>query len=337
VRIVGRNDGDPGGARYAWPAARFIARFQGTDAVLRLSHEDGFGGGPSYYDVIVDGTVTGKITVTGGATDYPIATGLATGVHVVEVFKRTEAAYGVDRYLGFTFPNGGTLLAPPATSGRKMEFIGDSMIQGYGIEGAGPDCGMTMPDVHNARLSMQQRTATALNADFTSTTYSGKGLSKNEDPGDNQTFPLLYPRALPENNGSTWTFSNYVPDVIVSVVGGTDFSRPPYPTAVTFATTYETWLTQLRTANPTSTIIAAVGGQLYDGDPADVNTRTIAKAGITTAVANRNAAGDAKVFMFEFTQPAFNQLTACDYHGSPAVHQQWADDIVPFLKTKLGW
>lgn len=236
VRLVGRNDG-AASPSFAWPGARFIARFSGTDAKVKIAHADGFGGGPSYYDVIVDGTVTKKITVTGGATDYDLATGLAAGTHTVEVFKRTEAAYGTDQFLGFTFP-GGALLAPPPAPTRRLEFIGDSMIQGYGVEGAGPNCGADAPPVSdNVRLSMQARTAVALSADFSSITYSGKGLGKNEDPGDNQTFSLLYPRALPENGASAWTFPGaQEPDVIVAVVGGTDFSRNPYPTVNSFAT-----------------------------------------------------------------------------------------------------
>lgn len=337
VRLVGRNDG-AANPSFAWPGARYIARFSGTAAKVTLAHADGFGGGPSYYDVIVNGTVTKKITVTGGAAEYDLVSGLAPGNHTVELFKRTEAAYGTDQFMGFTFP-GGALLAPPAAPGRRLEFIGDSMIQGYGVEGAGPNCGADAPPVSdNVRLSMQARTAVALSADFTSITYSGKGLGKNEDPGDNQTFSLLYPRALPENGGSTWSFPvAQEPDVIVAVVGGTDFSRAPYPTVNSFATLYETFLTLLRSKNPNAHILGVVGGQLYDGDPVGVNTRTIIKGGITNAVAARNGAGDAKVYMFEFAEAPGGALTACDYHANPTLHQAWADNIVPFIKAKTGW
>ncbi len=144
---------------------------------MKLRQTNGFSGGPSYFNVTVDGVQqAAKLVVTGGSTDYPVAVNLAAGAHVVELEKRTESIFGVVRYEGFTFPNGGVLLGPPARLTRRIEFLSDSTVDGFGVEGnldpaaanyyCGPDTPANNygapPQFSNARKSMAAVTAAAV-------------------------------------------------------------------------------------------------------------------------------------------------------------------------------
>ncbi len=133
IRFVGRFDTtDAAGPVVGWPGARIIARFDGTQASVTLKDTTG-GKGNSYWDVIVDDVVQQvPLALTPGQASYPLTSGLAPGIHTVEIYKRTEGQVSRTQFLGFDF-GGGTLLAPPAPPGRAIEFIVDSGAIGYGI------------------------------------------------------------------------------------------------------------------------------------------------------------------------------------------------------------
>jgi hypothetical protein len=108
VQLIGRFEKDGTGDRAAFPSSRIVARFDavagGTNAVVKLSQTNGFSGGPSYFNVIVDGAVQPTpLAVTGTSGDYSVATGLPFGTHTIELEKRTEPTLGVVRFEGATF------------------------------------------------------------------------------------------------------------------------------------------------------------------------------------------------------------------------------------------
>ena len=334
VQIIGRTDArDPAGPKVGWPAARIIARFNGTEATVRLSHVNGFSGGPSYYDVLVDGVLVGApLAVTGGVTDYPLVTGLPAGDHTVELYKRTEASLGVDQLHRFTFA-GGRLLSPPPRAARRIEFLGDSQIQGFGVESTSPTCA-TIADKHNARKSVQALLGADLGAEVSSITYSGKGLGKNEFAGDTRYFRALYPLSLPDDNAATWNFANFVPDVIVIVLGGTDFSVAPIPTAAQFRVLYQALLTQVRSLNPDAFVFGVIGGQIKDSFPAGQQLRTRMRGGIDMAIASL---ADPKMFRFQLPESNPALETACYNHASEALHLQWATMLGTEIRLRTGW
>ena len=65
--------------------------------------------------------------------------------------------------------------------------------------------------------------------------------------------------------------------------------------------------------------------------------RTKVLTAITNVVAARNAAGDAAIFFHDIPYADNSQLTACDFHPSPALHAQMAQSLGDDLAAKLGW
>ena len=90
-------------------------------------------------NVVVDGVVKAPINVTGASQQFTLASSLAAGDHVVELQKRTEANVGTVTFEGFTFDAGGQLLPPPPRATRRIEFLADSTIDGYGVDGTVDD------------------------------------------------------------------------------------------------------------------------------------------------------------------------------------------------------
>ncbi|MFO0665302.1 MAG: hypothetical protein U0174_15205 [Polyangiaceae bacterium] len=336
VRYIGRfEDTDVNGQRAGWPASRTVVRFDGTELSATLAHVNGFNGGPTYLDVIVDGVVQNTpLAVPVGTSTFTVVSGLAAGTHTVEFVKRTEAQHGVVQFKSFTFPNGGQLLAPPAARTRRIEVMGNSAISGYGVDGAGPNCaGGATPATYNARKSGAQVAADALSADLVLLGYGGKGVTKNITAGDNITLPILFERTLPETGAFNWSYAKYVPDAFVMVITNID-AETAEPT---LTNAYEAFAIKIRAAYPNAFISLVVSAAATDDYPVGLMTRTKLKAMAASVVAKRKAAGDQNVSNHAMTEYVNGQLSGCDYHPNEALHNQMGAELVSFLKADLGW
>jgi lysophospholipase L1-like esterase len=256
----------------------------------------------------------------------------------VELTKLTEANVGTTQFLGFEFP-GGALLPPPAAAARHLEFLGDSASNGYGIEGVEP-CAFTSA-TENAHLAYPALVAADLGADHHNLGVSGKGLYYNYYRPDLDVFSVVYGRALPYDSGSTFAFGDYAPDVVWMTLGGNDYSRPavgdPAPPYAAFEARYDEMVALIRRKRPTAHIVCAVAPSITNDYPLGYDAYTNIKTAASSVVAARGAAGDARVYFFEFTRSTPADLTGCLGHPNVAKHRAMADEAVAFLKTKTGW
>lgn len=345
VLKLGRFENDGVGDNLAFPGSKLIARFNGTDAAVKLSQTDGFSGGPTWFNVVVDGVLQTKLEVTGAGNTYAVATNLAAGAHVVELEKRTEPNLGIIRYEGFTFPNGGALLAPPARPTRRIEFLSDSTIDGFGVEGnyimeaAGNYCGPSTaanyygapPRFNNARKSAATVASTTLLAENHLIAYSGKGLTKNGDPGDPLLFPELYDRALPDSMASAYGFA-WKPDAVVISLGGVDFDGLVAAPAG-FVTNYGVLVDKIRSHYPNAWIFMTVWSQIKDDN---ILTRTAMKNALQDVINAR--AADTKLARFEFPEASSGaDESGCQQHGNEAHHAAMGALLATQIKTTLGW
>jgi Carbohydrate esterase 2 N-terminal len=358
VQLIGRFENDGVGDKFAFPGSKVVVRFKGSDAVMKLTQTDGFSVGHTWFNVAVDGVAQTKLEVSGASVDYPVATNLDPMLaHTVEIEKRTEPTLGVVRLESVTFPNGGVLLGPPVRPSRRIEFLSDSTIDGFGIEGsrlitapAALYCGDpaspatnygALPQFNNARKSMAGVTAASLSAEQYLIAYSGKGLTKNNDPGDTLLFSMLYDRALPDRAASAWGFG-WIPDAVVVSLGGVDFDDAPVvggfgmePAGFTAA--YGALVDKIRLKYPAAWIFLTVWSQIKD--QADPKIRTPMRTVLQNVIAAR---ADAKISFFQFPEAvggdgAGSDETGCEYHGTEAHHAAMAALLVTELKAKLGW
>lgn len=325
VRFVGRVDrSDPSAARFAWSGSGFVARFEGSSLAVRM-------GGGQEYTVLVDGVVGPKFVPSGSSFDF-VTQGLTSGVHEVQLYRRTEAHLGESSLLGLEVGDG-ELLEPPPAPQRRLELVGDSISCGYGNEGADQTCGFT-PHTENHFQSYGALAARALGAELVTVAWSGKGVVCNYgDASDSCTEPMptYYDRTLPQRPQSRWDFSSFQAHAVVVNLGTNDFSTDRDPTPAEFEAAYVALLARIRAAYAGAVILCTIGPMLFGEDLAT------ARAAIARAVHARVAAGDAAVKVFELapTDPANGY--GCDWHPSVRTHQVMADTLTAVLRTELGW
>lgn len=351
IRFVGRFDTrSADGPTCTWPGCRIIARFEGTAISAKLEEmvESWMDGAPSEWDVVVDGAVTKKLVMTVGTNDYDLASGLAQGRHVVELYKRSETQNGKTRFRGYDY-KGGTLLAPPPPAARRIEIVGDSQPAAFGIEGVGqgPDCPGNdwAAQWQNFHRSFGARLGEKFTADVHGTVYSGKGMVKNIWRPDTDPMPAIFGLADPLDPSSAWDFAKFAPDVVIVMLGGNDFAEgqpdedgangPATPLQFSAAT--NTFAGTLRSKYPQAHLYLAVSPSITDADPAGRQTRTNVKNAFSKVVADRTAAGDTKIHFVEPPVAQASELTGCNGHGSPAYHDRLANELAAVIKTDLNW
>jgi lysophospholipase L1-like esterase len=326
VRFVGRVErSSVEGPRFAWSGTGVLARFEGSDSIgVRL-------GGGQQYTVVLDGAVQAKLVPSSGTT--PIAQGLGSGAHTVEIYRRTEANQGESQFLGFELSSGGRWLAPPPPAERRLELIGDSISCGYGNEGADMNCRFS-PDTENHYLSYGAIAARTLGAELVTIAWSGKGVVCNYGDGpDSCVDPLssYYERILPERSDSQWDFSAPPPHAVVINLGTNDFSTSQDPTQAEFEAAYTNLLRRVRSKYRDAVILCTNGPMLNGEELSRVRTY------IGNAVQSLNRSGDTKVGVFELKPQEGADGYGCDWHPSRATHQKLAAQLSDALKASLGW
>jgi lysophospholipase L1-like esterase len=326
VRWLGRVDitSDPTHPRFSWSGSGFVARFEGTSLSAALA----ITGPAMIFKAVVDGAPQPAFTVAGGGMATSVlASGLAAGVHTVELYRQTEGPQGETRLMSLTVGDG-TLMDPPAGSSRLIEFVGDSITCGYGVLGALADSDCFPTESHwDTYAAIAGR---ALGSEVSTIAASGRGIIRNYGGDTSGTMPMLYPHAITNVAGSTWDF-HVEPQAVVINLGTNDISNNKGDPGDAFRDTYRTLLETVRAEYPHTLIVCIIAPLLSGGD-----LTTIARH-IQDAVNARQAAGDTKVEFFNQIPAQTADKYACQYHPNVAENMMMADLLVGELKAKLGW
>jgi len=318
IQYMGRVDfSNPEKPLFAYPNVTIKAKFEGTSIDLLIKHYNG-NYTSNYFVSIIDGGAPVKFQVTSAQQTYSIASNLSTGQHTVEIIKVTESDCGECEFLGFQIDNGASLLAPDPLPNLKIEFFGNSITCGYGIEGG------ARPSFDNSYKAYAAVAARQLNAQIHTTSYSGIGVVNGYPPFlmkdmYNRTIAITSYYPFPTNN--TWDFTRFIPDVVIVALGTNDYSKGF--NAVTFKPGYTDLIAQIRIAYPNSFIICTNSPM--------VSNSTLG-ASINEVVANLKTAGDNKIHYFSFTS-----MIGGGYNGHPCVAdgQTHGKQLADFIKTIL--
>lgn len=347
VVLIGRFDrADPDAPKCAWPGCKVVARFDGPAVSVALEEEER-DGGPSEWDVVIDGVVTSKL-VPRGRSSYSLASGLAAGEHTVEIRKRNEARSGATRFLGYDFPDG-KLLSPPARAARKIEIIGDASASAIGIVPTSANALLAYCNgpseaarFQSFGLSFGAKLGEVFQADVAGTVFSGKGVVRNALTGDPQSLPLLYGRADPLDANSVYDTNTIVPDVVVCMMGDSDFAVGPLSAArptplATFIDVYRDFVETLRAKYPSSHVFLVTSPTASDSGQQEGGPRTNLLAGTRAVRDSFAAAGDANVHTFAPAPATLEERTSCGSSGSAALHARVASELAAEMRMVLGW
>ncbi|RCH55803.1 electron transporter RnfD [Mucilaginibacter hurinus] len=328
IQYTGRISVEDQHIMMSWSGTSLRINFEGSQVKAVLMDEYG----ENYYNVIVDGRVVNVLDLDKGKKEYTLVAGLKAGKHTLELFKRTEWVFGRTWIYGLVLENANTLLTAPVVKKRKMEFYGDSITCGYGVEDTtGQDRGAS--PYENAYKTYAAITARYFNADYHSISRSGIGLTISWFP---QIMPEMYNKLDPVDEKSNWDFSKYIPDVIVINLFQNDAGLtkattiPEYkrrfgntaPTAEYIVNAYVKFIKELRSKHPKAHIICVLGNM--DASQTGSEWRGYVKQ---AAAGLKDARVHSLIFPYKKTPG----------HPSAAEQQAMADDLIKFIKEKVTW
>ena len=326
IRLSGRFEGaGTGRATFGWSGARVRLRFQGSPSVAMRLVDDS---GDNYALVWIDGTPRQKIRLNAPDGFYLLADGLDTGEHTVEIVRVTECHLGLTHFRGFELAAGATPLPWTEAPERRIEFIGDSITCGYGVEVDDPKLHFD-PASENFCLGTSGLTARALGADYLVVSRSGIGMVRNYDgprDGNADAMPQVYPNTFYLRPGTPWDFRRFTPDVVCLNLGTNDFSTTGVNVDL-FVATYRTFVEQLLARHPKARVVMLQG---------PMNTGPELRAALDRVRGQLTAEAAPRIHFLALSAQGSVGLGA-DYHPNRAQSEINARELTAFLRELMAW
>lgn len=257
----------------------------------------------------------------------------------VQIIKLSECAMSTFGIKPIKIADG-EKIEPAKAKDLKIEFIGDSITCGYGVDDENKE--------HHFKTSTEDvtkayayKTAKALNADYSMVSISGYGIiSGYTDDGKKkpeQTIPQYYDKLGFSYNkfadnlevaSLEWDFNNYKPDIVVINLGTNDMSYATNDaTRAEFEEGYIEFLKQIRSHNPDAYIFCTYG----------VMGNTLLKNIKNVCEQYSAQTGDERVRFFTLSMQDENANgIAADWHPSEKTHEICAEKAVRSIKETLG-
>ena len=258
-------------------------------------------------------------------------------VRIVKLSETAMSTCGV-KEIRVDDPEG---VRPTPVRSRKIEFIGDSITCGYGVddEVAEHHFSTTTEDVTRAYA---YRTAELLGADYSMCSISGYGIisgytATGEEKVTAQQLPKFYEKlgfsynTYQKKIAATvkWDFDAFRPDLIVINLGTNDDSytldhperREEYRAA------YVEFLKVVRKNNPDARILCTLGvmgDRLYPM--------------VYRAVADYKAeTGDTNISAMKFDVQKASDGYVADWHPTAVTHEKAAEKLTAEIRKLMGW
>lgn len=321
IQWVGRyDDSDPQRVKLGWPGSGFKLTMYGTELQVELEEEMG----TNYYQVLIDGQYINDPIGTGpGKKLYPVAKNLLLGNHQIEVYRRTEGAYGVTTVTDFVVTGQITDLAPSFP--HRVEVIGDGVSSGWDNDRKDL-CGD--PLANNYYRSYASDLTSGLSFDVHTIAWKGKGVVKNEDGSKTETLPQLYDRTLATDPANPWDYSRWPAELVAVNLGLADFSGADDPGEQEFVAGYVDFLVHVRDVNPDAFILVLMPWK-FDAEAATV------QAYLESVVDQRHMAGDMDV---AFEDINVKQLgDGCPGYPYRDTHEDMSLKLVDAMFKHVPW
>lgn len=260
---------------------------------------------------------------------------------VIRVIKLSECAMSLAGIAPMEIAEGETVKATPEKN-RKIEFIGDSITCGYGIDTEDPLIPFQTA-TEDVTRAYAYKTARALDADYSMFSISGYGIISGYtgDPSvkmTNQRIPDFYESmgftydaisGQPAPSDVPWDFSQYRPDAVVINLGTNDdsYCQDFSDRQQEYANSYAAFLKVVRKHNPDAMLICVLGlmgDRLYPW---------ICKA----VKAYSEETVDQRITTLRLPEQDASVGYASDYHPLESAHEKAAGVLISSMREIMKW
>lgn len=314
-------------ASFNYPGTVIQACFEGTSLKMLCRPQTG------YFMVTIDNSKPFKVGFNSSRDSLAtLAVALPAGKHFVRAMYTIEGLFRHPEFKGFVLDEGCKLAEAPVLNDRKIEFIGNSITCGYGVESTNaPD--PFEDETENHYLTYANTVSDSLNALHTSISRSGIGVYRNYDgpkAGSEENMPWQYEYTLFNDHSERWDFSKYQPQLVCINLGTNDFSTNNYD-AKHYERNYREFLSTVRSKYPSAKIVLLSGPMLGEKE------NTIEKNILDRICKDFNKKGDKEVFRFDFIPQDGSLGYGASWHPSKKQHQKMAAELLPYLRRLMNW
>lgn len=313
-----------------WPGSSATLHFKGTGVTVTMKSLLDVG----HFYVIIDNDASKEIRIASNFDKQTItlAQNLKEGEHTLQIFKLSNCT-SENRIYSFEIQGNASLLPVNPLPNRKIEFYGNSITCGHGVD---RPAGMTdsgKSEYFNNYYSYAALTARHFNAQYSCIARSGIGIMLSWFP---EIMPEVYNRINPADSTSRWNFSAYTPDIVVINLFQNDswlVNRPEHeqfkarfgtqkPTEDHIIQSYRNFVTTIRAKYPKAHIICALGNM--DATREGSKWPEYIQKAVTSLK-------DKKMYTVFF--PYKNT----GGHPTRAEEQMMADDLIGFIEKNIKW
>ena len=341
VKMLGRTHSEEGILWLAHSASGIEFTVKGTKCAVKIIGDNMMGneGNQARFAVEVDGERVLDEMITEHETVYDVFSYDEEKEVTVTVLKLSEpgnSTFGIDEITVTASED----IAPTAEKSPKIEFIGDSITCGYGVDDEDRNHHFAT-DTEDATKAYAYKTARLLGADYSLVAYSGHGIisgyTQKGKKVSAQQLPKKY-ETYAVSGGSSyegfrvseadWDFSKFVPDYVVINLGTNDssYTGKDEELIAEYTAAYVEFLKTVREKNPGAHIICTLGvmgADLYDAMSAAAEQYTA-------------ETGDENISVFRLSTQDGSTGYAADWHPTAATHDKAAEEMSEYIKTLMN-
>lgn len=327
IQYIGRvSFAQPEVASFNFPGTTIQARFQGSSLKMICRPMTG------YFMAQVDGCEPFKVGFNAERDSVvTVAAALPKGEHQVKLMYVIEGLFRTPEFRGFVLDKGCQLVTPPALPERKIEFIGNSITCGYGVE----SIEMTDPfedETENHWLTYANIVSDSLQAQHTSISRSGIGVYRNYNgpkAGSPDNMPWQYEYTLFNKHEEKWDFSKYQPQLVCINLGTNDLSTNNYDIKL-YEKNYRMFLKTVREKYPEAKIVLITGPMLGEKESSE-------QRAVLDRICKDANKKDKNISRFDFTFQTGDLGYGASWHPSKLQHQKMAGELLPYLRKLMNW